>query len=289
MNGNLSFKIIDDYIKGKINIDVLEQYLVHKVKLENFNKNLFYKFVDVYKNARTQTNAWDENGITYSLVKEIMTSLKKQTNLSYNIFKANGKYETNFGDIAFIIRFNYKTGKSFEGYGFIEAKRDYPKNNFEFSELKQDQLDNILKNTHSSFYCFYSHHSFFPTVKTEYLKEHLKILKENKIISSIKKLNYSILSDVIKPITFQEQYNRFINGYDLDYGENPKNIAYGFDIEYLPKVIIEINQFEDGITPTPIPTPNENKYSKVTLDDLIKKNNDIDDDIGYEPPSSGMF
>ena len=37
-----------------------------------------------------------------------------------------------------------------------------------------------------------------------------------------------------------------------------------------------------------IPENANYKYIKVTLDDLIKKNN-IDDDIGYEPPSPGIL
>lgn len=43
------------------------------------------------------------------------------------------------------------------------------------------------------------------------------------------------------------------------------------------------------MTPTPTPTPNEQMYKKITLDDLIKNNNDIDDDIGYEPPNPSVF
>ncbi len=284
MNGKLSFRIIDDYVNGIVDLNLLNRYFSLKNKLEKFDVELFNKFVETYKFARVQTNAWDENGITYSLVKDIMKSLTKSSNLSFNVFKSKGKYETSFGDIAFIVRFNYKTGESFEGYGFIEAKRDYPNNNHKFSELKQDQIDRFLQNTSSSFFCFYSHYSFFPTVKTDYLNKHLKNLN----LTNIKDLDYKLLTNTIQPITFQHQYNRFINGYDLDYGENPKNIAYGFNENFLPKTIFVVNQFEDGITPTPTPTPNENKYIKVTLDDLIKKNN-IDDDIGYEPPSPGIL
>lgn len=151
--------------------------------------------------------------------------------------------------------------------------------------MKQDQIDRFLQNTTSSFYCFYSHHAFFPIIKTDYLSKHLS----NIGLSNIKDLDYKLLTNTIHPITFQHQYNRFINGYDLDYGENPKSIAYGFNQDFLPKTIFVVNQFESGMTPTPTPTPNEQMYKKITLDDLIKNNNDIDDDIGYEPPNPSVF
>ncbi|KLE05313.1 hypothetical protein [Aliarcobacter butzleri] len=285
MNGKLIFKMIDDYILGKFDIKKLDNYFQFKNKIEDFDEDLFNKFVNTYKYARTQTNAWDENDITNSLIKDIMTALNNHSNLSFNVFKSKGTYETSFGDIAFIVRFNYKTGKSFEGYGFIEAKRDYPNNNYKFRELKQDQIDRFLQNTTSSFYCFYSHHAFFPIIKTDYLSKHLS----NIGLSNIKDLDYKLLTNTIHPITFQHQYNRFINGYDLDYGENPKSIAYGFNQDFLPKTIFVVNQFESGMTPTPTPTPNEQMYKKINLDDLIKNNNDIDDDIGYEPPNPSVF
>ena len=292
MNGNLSFAIINDYVSNKQDIKLMEEYLVVKTKMEDFDKELFYKFVDTYKYARNQTNEWDEDAITRSLIKDIIGSISVNSKLTFNVFKAKGKYETNFGDIAFIIRFNYKNGNSFEGFGFIESKRDYPDKKYRFNELKKDQMIRFLKNTKSSFYCFYSHKAFFPTVKTEYLYWHL----ENLQLQDIKHLDYPMLVNTIKPITFQNQLNRFFNGYDLDYGDKPKNIAYGFDEEFLPKTVFVIDQFENGMTPTPTPTPlsdNEKYFSlsqKFISEEIEKtskknkKDNDINDDYNMGGP-----
>jgi hypothetical protein len=278
MNGSLTFKVIDDYIQDKIDIKVLDNFFRLKDKLEYFDEKLFFKFVETYKYCRTQTKAWDENNITNMLIRDIMTSSKSSHNLSFNVFKGNGKYETSFGDIAFIIRFNYQNGKSFEGYAFIEGKRDYSNYKFQYHELKQKQINRFVQNTISSFFCFYSHDAFFPVVKTEYLKHHL----ENLNLSNINQLDYNLLTNTIKPITFQQQYNRFINGYDLDYGEKPKSIAYGFDENFFPKTIFVINKFGVGMTPTPTETPNRSKYKEVLADNILNKNNIADDDISYK-------
>ena len=100
MNGKLIFKMIDDYILGKFDIKKLDNYFQFKNKIEDFDEDLFNKFVNTYKYARTQTNAWDENDITNSLIKDIMTALNNHSNLSFNVFKSKGTYETSFGDIA---------------------------------------------------------------------------------------------------------------------------------------------------------------------------------------------
>ena len=103
MNGKLIFKMIDDYILGKFDIKKLDIIVQFKNKLVDFDEDLFNKFVNTYKYARTQTNAWDENDITNSLIKDIMTALNNHSNLSFNVFKSKGTYETSFGDIAFIV------------------------------------------------------------------------------------------------------------------------------------------------------------------------------------------
>ena len=265
MNGKLSYRIIDEYIKEEITIEDVKKYTKIENLLQNFDQELFLKLLETYKYCKTETGAWDEDNITQMLIRDIKTSLKSTRNSTLNIFKANGNYETNFGDIALIIRFNYKNGKSFEGFGFIESKRDYRNYNYEYHELKQKQIDRFLQNTNSSFYCFYSHNAFFPLVKTDYLNEHLKSLS----LPNINKLDYQLLASTVKPITFQHQLNRFINGYDLDYSGKIKDIAYGFKKEFLPKNIIIINQFENGMEPTPTPTANEKIYE--TLEKTIAK------------------
>lgn len=281
MNGILSFQVISDYVQNRIDINHLKKISYLESKLQSFDPDLFVKFVKTYKYCKTQTGAWDEDTITQMLIRDIKTTFPNKNALTFNIFKAKGSYETNFGDIAFIIRFNYKTGKEFEGYGFIEAKRDYANHQFQYHELKQKQIDRFLQNTSSSFYCFYSHDAFFPVVKTDYLDQHLKCLS----LPNINHLNYQLLSSVITPITFQHQFKRFLNGYDLDYGNKPKDIAYGHDEEYLPSNIFVIDQFEPGMTPTPTPTPNQKIYEKFDFDfDIDRKkrnNNDNNNDSGF--------
>lgn len=274
MNGVLSFQEIENYVNNKANnLQLLANF---EGAVQNFDQGLFNKFVETYKYARNQTNGWDEDAITNSLIRDIMTSLNTNSNLTYNVFKAKGNYETSFGDIAFIIRFNYKNGTSFEGFGFIEAKRDYPKHHNQFRELKKTQMAKFLKNTKSSYYCFYSYEAFFPIVKTEYLYLHLKHLN----LSSVNRLDYTLLTQTIKPTTFQQQFNRFLNGFDLDCGEKPRNIAYGYHERYRPSTIFIINKFEDGMTPTPTPIPNQEIYEKILAESsslfIDKKNNNND-------------
>lgn len=273
MNGVLSFQEIENYVNNKQqNLKLLANF---EGAIQKFDQDLFIRFVETYKYARNQTNGWDEDAITNLLVKDIMTSLNTKSDLTYNVFKAKGNYETNFGDIAFIIRFNYKNGTSFEGFGFIEAKRDYPTNHYQFRELKKTQMAKFLKNTKSSYYCFYSHEAFFPVVKTEYLYLHLKHLN----LPLVKQLNYSLLTQTIQPTTFLQQFNRFLNGFDLDCGEKPRNIAYGYNENFSPKFIIEINNFGENMTPTPTPSNvNLNKYKTFELSS-DKEDNDIENDL----------
>lgn len=275
MNGIISFKEIENYVYGRKNN--LTNLATFGSWMQNFDQNLFLKFVETYKYVLNQPKAWKENTITDFLIRDIMSSLQSNS-IRYNVFKADGKYETNFGDIAFIIRFHYPNRDSFEGVGFIEAKRDYPDYNFQFHELKITQMDRFLENTKSSFYCFYSHKAFFPLVHTEYLHKHIKKLR----IPNANQLNYPLLTHFIKPVTFQHQLNRFINGYDLDYGEKPKNIAYGYDENFSPKFIIEINNFGENMTPTPTPSNvNPNKYRKYELSSE-KEENEIENDLFKE-------
>lgn len=115
---------------------------------------------------------------------------------------------------------------------------------------------------------------------------------ENLQLQDIKHLDYTMFVNTIKPITFQNQLNRFFNRYDLDYGDKPKNIAYGFDEEFLPKTVFVIDQFENGMTPTPL-SDNEKYFSlsqKFISEEIEKaskknkKDNDINDDYNMGGP-----
>jgi hypothetical protein len=101
---------------------------------------------------------WDEDTLTRNILIEfrkrfsnkVIRDYKEDFKLSINTFKLSGKVmETNYGDIAFIVKRVYKDGDQLEGVGFLEAKRRYKKNNI-FTAYKTPQLEKINTNSPQS-------------------------------------------------------------------------------------------------------------------------------------------
>src|SRR6185437_1935407 len=95
---------------------------------------------------------WDENHITYSLMKE-MRSVFTRRRVYYKNFskyvewlsyKNKGNTEQAFGDIALLVNIQFSTGEQLRGVAFLEAKRDCEKGNFE--SIRLDQLNRIHGN-----------------------------------------------------------------------------------------------------------------------------------------------
>ncbi len=94
---------------------------------------------------------WDENHISYSLMKElreIFTQRKVKYKgftkiIDWFSFKNKGKVEMNFGDISLFVNIQFSTGEVLRGVAFLEAKRDSGSKNFE--SISISQMERIVK------------------------------------------------------------------------------------------------------------------------------------------------
>ncbi|MFN3770332.1 MAG: hypothetical protein ACK4TD_18365 [Ectopseudomonas guguanensis] len=124
--------------------------------LEEVNLKIKAAMLNCFNNANI--GGWQENHITTEVIKAISTA---GTDLSWTncpqrvqwqAYKLSGKYETNYGDIAFLVKVWLTQGKYVEGVAFYEAKKQYFKSgeNIGFGALKADQLSNINSHTSAS-------------------------------------------------------------------------------------------------------------------------------------------
>lgn len=251
---------------------------------------IFEKIENTYEKAKSRTNAWEENTITGKIIDDILDIYEevKPGNHCINVFKLDKKCnaESKFGDIAFIVRHHISKDTIIEGVAFIEAKRDFPNQNFEYSSLKKEQLEKFLKYTTQSFFCFYSHKHFFPILRSSFLEQHISLLG----ISHNEYSDKYIYSSV-NPSSLVNQIIRFKNGYDLDYSDDALNIAKGYEVELgFPCYIMDIETFASGY-PNPEPTPNNvNTKLYSTYDNPDTKYiSDINpDDDDPKPNNGGM-
>lgn len=112
---------------------------------------------------RSHPYEWDENHITFQLMKELRELFSKKV-ISFNSwskivdwrsFKNRGKQETNYGDIALIVNVQFTSGETLKGVVSIEAKRD--SNSGSFDAVDKPQLERILNNLPYSHLLLYTH------------------------------------------------------------------------------------------------------------------------------------
>lgn len=89
---------------------------------------------------------WEENHITFSITKGLfkknqvvsLTGLDRPFKILWDARKLRRPVETDFGDVAVLIRLITWAGETIEGVGLLEAKRrDAGKNTFSATKLKQ--------------------------------------------------------------------------------------------------------------------------------------------------------
>lgn len=106
---------------------------------------------------------WDENHITFLLMKELRRIFSKRV-ISFNrwskivewrSFKNRGRQETSYGDIALLVTVQFSSGEMLRGFAGIEAKRSYSSGNFESAST--EQLDRIFNNLPYSHLLLYHH------------------------------------------------------------------------------------------------------------------------------------
>ncbi|MDP3209368.1 MAG: hypothetical protein Q8M65_09495 [Rhodoglobus sp.] len=84
---------------------------------------------------------WAEDSITGEVIKRARATLNearvdeadRPASIQARMFKADGKVEETFGDLAILIRIHFHDNQQLDGVGFYEAKRrDWGKNTFSY-------------------------------------------------------------------------------------------------------------------------------------------------------------
>lgn len=120
---------------------------------------LVQKVEQITRDVVTQAfpTSWEEDFISLSLLQALRRSLARiqvraaysATSIKSQIFKAKGKLENKFGDIAVIVRNEFANGDIVEGVGFLEAKKRHRKSG-KFDEIDLAQFKRITGNAPSA-------------------------------------------------------------------------------------------------------------------------------------------
>jgi hypothetical protein len=207
---------------------------------------------------------WDENHITYQLMKElrrIFSNRRIHFNswskiADWRSFKNKGRQETNYGDITLLVTVQFSSGERLKGVVNIEAKRD---NNFGYFEsIDLEQLNRIWTNAPYSHLLFYTHKSNelqikFPDEKT--WQSHMWVSPINtakELLSQTRqKDNWRVLRTSFPFTMFL--ISRIFWGFDLDFrGEIIKDIEEGLFRIINPSYLGVVNVFYDNQQPLQI-------------------------------------
>lgn len=102
--------------------------------------------------AEITQDGWDENTITNNLVRKLRTVLnttingdREKISLQTALYKARGKVETQFGDLAVLLTFRFRDGTGLEGVAFYECKkREWTTS--KLASIRKGQLQRIHNN-----------------------------------------------------------------------------------------------------------------------------------------------
>ncbi len=206
---------------------------------------------------------WDENHITFSLMKELRSIFSNrviQFNnwskiVDWKSFKNRGMTETEYGDISLIVNVQFSSGEILKGVVNIEAKRDYDSSSFE--ALKTEQLDRIHKNAPYSHLILYTH---------EPQKLQLKFPDESTWKSNMWISPINTAKQLIQQTTINENWkvlrtsfpftmfltSRIFWGFDLDFRDDLyKDIAEGLSKIVRPDYLGIVNVYYQNQNPIP--------------------------------------
>lgn len=135
-------------------------YANEPVEIKKITLNKFCQEVEkIIKSVVDETSMidWNEDHITRRLLHLMRFNLNgsqiedlELRNVFINPFKLKSKkMENSYGDIAVVVKIEYKDGDWLEGVGFLEAKRKY-KDSGAFDALKWGQLEKIVANASHS-------------------------------------------------------------------------------------------------------------------------------------------
>lgn len=128
-------------------------YQFFNILIENAVQSIIYEALP---------RSWEEKHISFELIKKLrqvisgveLIGLDCPLYFSCDAFKLKGKLEQTRGDIAVLVVNQSLQGKSFEGVGFLEAKKKY-KDSGKYEGIKIDQLDRIKSNTPLAYVLLY--------------------------------------------------------------------------------------------------------------------------------------
>lgn len=174
---------------------------------------------------------WDENSLSYGIVKAIRTVLDgyilPNTNFSkfdVEAYKLTGNAEETHGDIAVVVSKTFEYGNSVSGVGFYEAKAssltgyDYPA--FSFQQLRR-----LVTNTPKLAYLLYERQSQIADTQ-----EWSTLEKENKqhfftrVVDANLIKQYKHLADAAHNMSQSFGYHfvhKILSGRELDYSRPP--------------------------------------------------------------------
>ncbi|QNU62906.1 hypothetical protein [Vreelandella titanicae] len=215
-------------------------------------------------------HAWDEDHITYTLLKDLQSALKgsrfsghdPRSAINWETYKLKGSYETDFGDIALVVNINYKDGSSVNGVAFLEAKkRDWRKTTF--SAMRVNQAKRILKNAPRAQYLLYDYDEitgflngslYSDEMEYYYFRRGLTVPFSPITRSVCVPLNLALTKgdkDTLLyrhglPLSFVLS-TRYFQGLDLEFDEKSKQVATGFLNKFgLSKYVVKVDIIESG-------------------------------------------
>jgi hypothetical protein len=204
---------------------------------------------------------WDENHLSYLLMKELRRIFSNRTIqfnnwskiVDWKSFKNKGKQETNYGDITLLVNIQFSSGEVLKGVALIEAKRSYQSGNFE--SIDPSQLERIVDNAPYSHLLLFSHdlqdlQLKFPDAMT--WKSNLWISPINTAQELLKQTtktdNWKVLRTSFPFTMFLT--SRIFWGLDLDFRANVyKDIADGLDKILGPSYLGVVNVFYERQRP----------------------------------------
>jgi hypothetical protein len=186
---------------------------------------------------------WDENTITFNILREFETSLsvvhikdsRQRMQIEWKAFKIGRPTENKYGDVAFLVNINYQDGDRIEGAAFLEAKKR-ERDRTRFGAMKTGQLKRIRKHAPSSMVLLYDYEDITQFADTGAFTEGWKglvlkpctcsVVVPSNTILSVQKKNTTLYKFSI-PFSYQ-LFFRYLQGFDLEFGEQPKKIAKGY-------------------------------------------------------------
>jgi hypothetical protein len=179
---------------------------------------------------------WDENHVTFSLMREMRALFPSRTiryrgfekTVSWISYKNKGKTETRYGDISLLINIQFTSGEKLTGVAFLEAKRDSDRGNFD--EIRVPQLERIVQNAPYAHLLLYAHSAESLPIKfpdDSDWKSHIWASPVNTALPKLRQCEHAENAKILRvclPFSMLLT-SRFFWGLDLDYRKESIELA----------------------------------------------------------------